>query len=89
MTRTETRLFSFEDLRKFAEETGMNVFHVYYYGFDDGETGEDPHGVLYDVESLIEFLRNDTDYYYETVGHLIVCFDYNAKDRDAMEVVFP
>lgn len=79
MTTTEIRLFSFEEIRNYAESVNMTVCHVYYYGFDDGETGEDPHGVLHTVDSLIEFLRNDVDYNYEICGHMLIIFDDNEN----------
>ena len=81
MTTTEIRLYSFEEIRNFAESVNMTVCHVYYYGFEDEETGEDPHGVLHTVDSLIEFLRNDVDYNYYEIGHMLVIYDDHGNSH--------
>ena len=73
-TATETRLFSYQEIRDFAEKVHMTACHVYYYEFSDGETGEDPHGVLNTPDELINFLMTDIVDCYETLGHLLVFF---------------
>ena len=84
-TINKVRFYSYKDLREFAENSKFNTFHVYYYGFYDGETGEDPHGVLHSVDSLIDFLKDDEIIRYrETMGHSIICF---GGGIDPVEVI--
>ena len=73
-TASETRLFSYQEIRDFAEKVHMTACHVYYYGFYTGETGEDPHGVLHTADELIDFLMNDIIDNYTTLGHLLVIY---------------
>lgn len=74
-----TKLFSFNEIRDYCEGIKMTECHVYYCDpYDEQDPfAEDPHGQVFSVDALIDFLKNDNLYEQgrETLCHGLVMFD--------------
>ncbi len=70
-------LISFNEIREYAEEIKMTECRVHYYDFVEQDGSEDPHGQLFTVDDLINFLWNDNTYErgFETLGHELIFFN--------------
>lgn len=91
MTATRTnasRIFTIPELQNFlAWDVQATECHIYPYGYDDGETSEDPIACLHGVEETIQWIKENPAYptWGEMTGYLVVVFN---RAGYSCEVIF-
>ena len=84
MTNTMSKIFSIPELRSFLEAVDAYEIHVFPYGYDDGETSEDPIKQIFGAEEAVAWIMDNPSYsvWGEMTGYMIVAFDHSRNYAD-------
>lgn len=72
------RIFTIPELQYFLDWCAQATeCHIYPYGYDDGETSEDPIACLHGVEETIQWIKENParPTWGEKTGYLVVVFN--------------
>ena len=85
MTATMKRFFSYKEIRDYAEFIGMTECRIHYFDFAEGAS-EDPHGQVFSIDALIDFLKADNLYEQgiEDLAHELIFFNANGFVSEAL-----
>ena len=77
-TMNANRFYTIPELRHFLDRIATATeCHIYPYGYDDGETSEDPIACLHSVDETIRWIEENPAYlmWGEMTGYEIVVFN--------------
>ena len=86
-TTIDNRIYSLPELRYFLDWiTQATECHIYPYGYDDGETSEDPIACLNGVDETINWIMNHPAYstWGKMTGYQVTIFNADGYSCDVV-----
>ena len=81
MTNTMIKIFSIPELE--ANLTGIGAYEcrIHIYGYEDGETSEDPIAQIFGIAEAIEWIESNPAYtmWGELTGYEVIAFGEDGK----------